>query len=203
METFSSSVTYPAAVPRARRAANEPPREFAIDRTLGPGRHPLLAVFPGLDRLPAFSAVAKRHPDGEKDLVRVAIELVSDDIWMYVAPTARPPDAPPEWTPVIAKDADVIVVGLSHLRESPAILLYLDILHELCHIAQRRRGLDLWDRRYGYVDRPTEVEAYEFVIEEARRLGATKPFLREYLRVEWVSEEDYQRLLDKMGLSEG
>lgn len=184
-----------------RKAANEPPKGFAVNRALVPGTYPLLEVFPKLEALEAFAAVQGQDKSGHCVLREVRIAVSKDDVWMYVAPRSIPDNMRSQWNPVVAPEGDVIVVGHSHLAESPPILLYLDILHELCHIVQRHAGQELWDEKYDYVDRPTELEAYEFVVEEARKLGATKPFMREYLRVEWVSEEDYQRLLEKMGLS--
>lgn len=188
-------------MPRARKSANEPPAGFSVNRTLGPGRYKLLEAFPGLDKLPAFLAITTKDPGGVKGILEAFVEVVKDDIWMYVAPRTLPPGSREHWSPVISGDSDVVVVGHAHLAESAPILLYMDILHELCHVAQRHRGIELWDPKYDYVDRPTELEAYQFVIDEGKKLGATKPFLKEYLKVEWVSDEDYERLLQKMGLS--
>lgn len=190
----------PFPVPRARKASNQPPTGFAVDRTRGVGRHPLLSVFPGLDALPAFLELGRRDPGGTEGLRLTEVEVVPQDVWMYVAPSSPSELKREGWNPVYSGDKDVVVIGGSHLVESPGILLYLDVLHELCHVAQRHRGLKLWESGKSYVDRPTEIEAYQFAIDEAHRLGATTPFLREYLRVEWVSEEDYQRLLERMGI---
>jgi len=44
--------------------------------------------------------------------------------------------------------------------------------------------LDLFDRKYSYVDRPTEVEAYKYTVEEARNLGMKKEEILDYLKVE-------------------
>ncbi len=195
---------YRYCVPKGRRAANQPPKGFSVNRGLGKGRHSLLEAFPGIEKLPAFAAIATKDPRGPARLALTEVEVVEADIWMYVAPSD--PDeigsmrSREGWKPVFSGEKDVVVVGHDHIAESPEILLYLDILHELCHVTQRHRGMHLWAEGYSYVDRPTEIEAYQFVIEEARRLGATTPFLQEYLKVEWVSDEDYQRLLEKMGL---
>ena len=118
---------------------------------------------------------------------------------MYVAPHRLPPDASARWRPVTSR-ADCVAVGQSHLRRSPALVLYLDILHELYHILQRWDGRSLWDDAYAYVDRPTEIEAYRFVVREAHRLKAGDPFLRSYLRVEWISREEHRRLLAHVGV---
>ena len=118
---------------------------------------------------------------------------------MYVAPHRVPPDADSSWRPITSR-ADCIAVGQSHLRRSPALVLYLDILHELYHVVQRWDGRSLWDEGYSYVDRPTEVEAYRFVVREAYRLQASDAFLRSYLRVMWISREEHRRLLRNVGV---
>ncbi|MCI4360294.1 MAG: hypothetical protein L3J91_01180 [Thermoplasmata archaeon] len=177
------------------------PAGFSVRRDLTLGRHPILEAFPGLDRLPT----AERHePDGTKREQlhhHTFVELVADDVWMYVAPHEVPPGARAQWRPVLAQGADCIVIGESHLRESPELILFLDIFHELCHIRQRHAGLELWDRRFSYVTRPTEVEAYQFVVDEARRFGVKDAVLRDYLRVEWIDEKEFLQLLATMGIS--
>ncbi|MCI4361279.1 MAG: hypothetical protein L3J91_06200, partial [Thermoplasmata archaeon] len=67
--------------------------------------------------------------------------------------------------------------------------------HEFRHLLQRRDGADLWDMSRGYVRSRTELEAYRFAVREARRLGASNAFLRDYLKVEWVSRADHAQLL--------
>jgi hypothetical protein len=179
----------------------EVPLGFKVDRKIPLGRHPLLAAFPGLDRL----GTAERHePNAKKrDQLhrKTFVEIVPEDVWMYVAPTERPPEAPRQWQPVLANGQDCIVIGEGHLRDSTDLILFLDIFHELCHIRQRHRGLELWDRRFSYVTRPTEVEAYKFVVDEARRFGVEDPVLRDYLKVEWISDKEFRQLLDAMGVS--
>ncbi|MHB8352642.1 MAG: hypothetical protein ACYDFT_08175, partial [Thermoplasmata archaeon] len=120
----------------------------------------------------------------------------------YVAPRRRLTTLRrSRFDPVVSPDADVIVVGEKHFRQSPRLILFLDIFHELCHLAQRDRGLELFDRPESYVRRPTELEAYRFVVEEARRLRVEDAVLREYLMVEWISPEEFAELLGAMGVS--
>lgn len=185
-------------MPPARKSV-EPPSEFVIQRDLSPGRYPLLSVFPGLDRIRAFKELPK--DEGEKGVLwGTQVELVPEDIWMYVAPKELPSGRRPGWKPVVSHD-DCIVVGHEHLTDSPAMIVYLDILHELCHVIQRFHGRELWDPKYSYVDRPTELEAYEVAVREARRLGVGDAFLRDYLRVEWVSDQDFRRLLRHLSVA--
>lgn len=93
-----------------------------------------------------------------------------------------------------------IVVGKDHLKNSEKKILYLDIIHELVHVKQQRQGLDLYDSSYAYVDRPTEIEAYEIAVEEARRLGMKDDEIFEYLHVEWISTDEHKRLASHVGV---
>jgi hypothetical protein len=93
-----------------------------------------------------------------------------------------------------------IVVGKDHLKNSEKIVLYLDIIHELVHVKQQREGLDLYDSTYHYVDRPTEVEAYEIAVEEARKLGMNDSEIFDYLHVEWISHDEHKRLASRVGV---
>lgn len=199
MTSGSSGRPMPRSGPRPR-ADSQVPAGFRIARELPVGRHPLLAAFPGLDRL----ETATRHePDQRKRVALHAetwVELVAEDVWMYVAPEKVPADARGRWNPVPAGGKDCIVIGEEHFRRSPPLIVFLDIFHELCHIRQRHDGRELWDRRFSYGQRPTEVEAYKFVIDEARRFGVADPVLREYLKVDWMDDADYRHLLAAVGV---
>ncbi|MGA8664652.1 MAG: hypothetical protein WB809_06285 [Thermoplasmata archaeon] len=178
----------------------EPPSAFRIARDLPLGRHPILKVFPGLDRLPPGRKIHKEAKVRARLFRSTEIELVAADLWMYVAPREIPKFVRREWKPVVSPDTNCIVVGAGHLRESPALTLYLDIYHELCHILQRDGGAELWEAGVSYVERWTEVEAYRFVIEEARRLKVSDAYLREYLEVEWISAKEHRTLLTTLGV---
>ncbi|HYK93233.1 MAG TPA: hypothetical protein VEY07_04225 [Thermoplasmata archaeon] len=172
-----------------------------MTRDLALGRHPILAAFPGMDKL---STAERLVVDGENRATlfrETTVELVSDDAWMYIAPWEIPREASGRWQPVLTpKGSDCIVIGESHLRESPPLILFLDIFHELCHVLQRHDGRELWDRRYSYVKRPTEVEAYRFVVEEARRLHVADAVIRDYLKVEWIDDSELNQLLTTLGV---
>ncbi len=123
---------------------------------------------------------------------------------MYVAPRELPKipsSVRRRWQPVLSPDQDCIVVGAGHLRESSELVLFMDIYHELCHLVQRRNGANLWEPGVGYTKRWTEVEAYRFVVDEGRSLGVTDAFLREYLRVEWITDEEHAELLAALGVA--
>ncbi len=92
-----------------------------------------------------------------------------------------------------------IVVSSEYLRTGDERYLYLDVIHELVHIRQFMEGKELFDRRFSYVDRPTEIEAYAASVKEAMRIGMREEEILDYLKVEWVTEEEFQRLLLAVG----
>ncbi|HKZ89238.1 MAG TPA: hypothetical protein VJ300_03160 [Thermoplasmata archaeon] len=157
-------------------------RDIRVNRRVRAGKHGILEVFPGIDRRAAFRAL---FPDGlREDVLRdCKIDVVSEDMYMYI-------DA----------EAGNVVAGLEYLRTGEGHILYLDILHELTHIRQWHDGKELWDRRYSYVDRPTEIEAYEVAVKEARRLGMSDRDIADYLRVEWTSRTEHERLCKHLGV---
>jgi hypothetical protein len=185
--------------PTASAEAPNPPG-FRIARGLPLGRHPLLEVFPGLDRLRPGRRIHEDPEVRRRLFDTTEVELVDEDLWAYVAPKEVPKFTRRGWKPVVSPARNCIVVGVGHLRESDSMILYLDIYHELCHVLQRDGGAELWPPGVDYVDRWTEVEAYRFVVEEARRLHVSDAFLREYLKVEWIGEADHRRLLDELGV---
>jgi hypothetical protein len=93
-----------------------------------------------------------------------------------------------------------LFVNSNYLKNGDKIDIYLDIVHELCHIKQHMEGRELFDGRYDYVDRPTEVEAYRYTVQEARRLGLSDQRILEYLKTEWMSREDLEKLAKHVGV---
>ncbi len=156
--------------------------EPRVNRKVKAGKYPLLEVFPGLDESEAFRTL---FSDGlRKEVLRdCKVDVVPEDAYMYIDPSAGN-----------------VCAGLAYLRNGESKILYLDILHELTHIRQWHEGKELWDRRFSYVDRPTEIEAYETAVNEARRLGMTDREIADYLRVEWTSREDHERLCRRLGV---
>lgn len=184
-------------------AARHPPSEpegFRVNREFPAGRHPLLAVFPGLDALAPAHRLEEDPERRSRLFDRTCVEIVDQDLWMYVAPWEAPKGMRRGWKPVTAPGRDCIVIGQSHLRESPAMVLFMDVFHELCHVVQRRDGANLWAPGVSYVERWTEIEAYRFVVREARELGVDDGFLREYLKVEWISDAEHKALLGQVGV---
>jgi GNAT superfamily N-acetyltransferase len=96
-----------------------------------------------------------------------------------------------------------IIINPEYLKTGHERHLYLDVIHELAHVKQFREGKELYDRRYAYFERPTEIEAYKVAVEEARRIGMDKQEIVEYLKVEWVTEQEFARFVAMMRIDEG
>ena len=152
-----------------------------ISRGATRGFHPFLDVFGGFDRVGAVRAIFGPRAKG-----------VLDALWVEVTDGRG-------YMRINDEKGSIVVSG-KYLREGNEVDVYLDVIHELVHIRQHREGRELWDRRYEYVDRPTEIEAYKAAVKEARRLGMGEEQLVQYLKVEWISDEHFQRFLENVGV---
>lgn len=161
-------------------------RIFVIVRKKEEGLYRLDDVFPGLTESEPFHEIFPSEEERRSLLSRPLLYLSPEDTYMYVD-----------------DEKGHIVIGLSYLQDGDTTFLRLDILHELVHLNQLRRGMDLFDKRYSYVDRPTEIEAYEFVVMEARLMGLSEERIEEYLEVDWVSAEEHRRLAKRLGVNRG
>lgn len=93
-----------------------------------------------------------------------------------------------------------LIVGARYLNEGNTVDIYLDVIHELVHVRQFMEGKELFDSDYAYIKRPTEVEAYCHAVKEARRLGMNDEEICEYLKTEWMSDDDLQKLARTVGI---
>ncbi len=93
-----------------------------------------------------------------------------------------------------------LIISANYLRTGALNGIYLDIVHELCHVRQFRRRERLFYPKLSYVDAPSEIEAYRITIEEGRRIGLTDAELLDYLRIEWISAAEHRRLARHVGL---
>jgi len=87
-----------------------------------------------------------------------------------------------------------ILVSSRYLNNGDKIDVYLDVIHELVHVKQFMQGKELFDVHYGYTERPTEIEAYRCAVDEAKNLGLTDERICDYLRTEWMSNQDLRQL---------
>jgi hypothetical protein len=156
---------------------------FTVNRSLAAGSYSLREIFSGLQdvepliRCVGDTAVLKQMLD------RTRVTLRDEDGYMYV------------------NDEDgSLVIGLEYLKNGQLNHLYLDVIHELVHVRQFLQGRNLFDERYRYVDRPTEIEAYRCCVEEGRKMGMSDKEIAQYLYVEWITEKDHVRLLKTLGV---
>jgi len=152
-----------------------------IARKTPVGLHPFASVFGGFERVLAVRAIFGRKTDVV--LGNLSVEITEGRGYMKIDD----------------KRGSIMVNG-KYLEEGREVDLYLDVIHELVHIRQHAEGKELWDKKYEYVDRPTEIEAYKVAVKEARRLGMTEGQVAEYLKVEWIPEEVFQRFLRNVGV---
>ena len=93
-----------------------------------------------------------------------------------------------------------LMVNPDYLRNGDRVDIYLDVIHELVHRRQWMDGKNLFEDGYRYVERPTEVEAYRYTVDEARRLGLSDERICSYLKTEWMSDEDLRQLAKTLGV---
>jgi hypothetical protein len=154
---------------------------FTANRALSEGNYILRDVFLGLEDVEPLIKCVGDPSTLRQILERTRVTLKDEDGYMYV------------------NDEDgSLVVGLEYLKTGEEIHLYLDVIHELVHVKQFLQGRELFDHRYSYVDRPTEIEAYRCCVEEARKIGMSESAIAEYLYVEWITKEDHARLLETL-----
>ena len=93
-----------------------------------------------------------------------------------------------------------LLVNKRYLANGSREDIYLDVIHELCHVKQHLNGRDLFDPRYDYVDRPTEIEAYRYTVQEAKRIGVSDAYIRLYLEAGQMSTGGLEKLIRNMGV---
>jgi len=155
--------------------------DVVINRDASPGTVSFTEVFKGFEKVGAVQEIFGRRT--RRVLEDLSVELADGRGYMR-----------------INDEKGSIVVNTKYLKEGNELHIYLDIVHELVHIRQHMEGKELWDKKYAYVDRPTEVEAYLAAVKEGRRMGLEQDELVEYLKVEWVTEEEFSRMLRTLGV---
>lgn len=155
-----------------------------IDREPGGPTCSFKEVFRGFERVRAVREIFRESTDEILSALRV--RLTVEKGYLYVD-----------------DERGMIVVSSTYLRSGEKRYLYLDVIHELVHIRQLREGKELFDKRYVYVRRPTEIEAYRTTVKEARRIGMSDEEIAEYLRVEWVTELEFREFLGTLGIQTG
>jgi len=96
-----------------------------------------------------------------------------------------------------------LIVNANYLKKGKTRDIYLDLIHEFVHVKQFRDGRELsldFGKRFEYVDRSTELEAYRHTIKEARKLGMRDEEIVDYLRITWLDEDEVRRLARNLGV---
>jgi len=150
---------------------------FRIDRRLEPGQYRLTEVFADIRTYGILSAIFADAEEIDRVVANTKVLVVDQPYEMYVN-----------------NDDASITIGLTHLRRASDEFLYLDIIHELCHVKQHLQGRNLYDRSKAYVDRETEIDAYRITVQEARRIGLNDDAIANYLHVSWITPEEHKRL---------
>jgi hypothetical protein len=159
----------------------ELPEYACVIRTLPCGEHEYLSLLPKVQQSPAAERIGScSMPFGRLlETARVRIERSKGYVWVDI-------------------DAHAIILVDRYYRRGDPLDLYLDLLHELTHLRQLAEGHDLWDERYRYVDRPTEIEGYAVAVEEGRRLGMSEAEIIKHLSNPWMSHEDLRALIENI-----
>ena len=160
-------------------------KSFRVNRDLPAGRYILPQVFAGLEDVQTLNRCIHDSSLLRRILGETEVTLTANGTrYMHV------------------DDEDgSLVVGLQYLRDADEQYLYLDIIHELVHVKQYLDGRELFDDEYSYADRPTEIEAYQYTVEEGRRLGMTNEEIARYLYVEWITGKEFARMLGTLGVT--
>jgi hypothetical protein len=157
---------------------------FNINHRLEPGQYSLEEVFPDIRSYVILYTIFAGKEEIDQVITHTRVFVVDNNYEMFVN-----------------NEDGSITIGLTHLRTSPDNILYLDIIHELCHVQQHRQGRNLYDRRRAYVDRDTEIEAYLVTVREARRIGLNDEAIADYLRVAWLTPQEHQRLARRLNVT--
>jgi hypothetical protein len=159
----------------------ELPEYARVIRTLSCGEHEYLSLLPKVKQSPAAGRIGScSMPFGRLlETARVRIERGKGYVW-------------------VDTEAPAIILVDRYYRRGNPLDLYLDLLHELTHLRQLAEGHDLWDERFRYVDRPTEIEGYAVAVGEGRRLGMSELEIMQHVSNPWMTHEDLLALIENV-----
>jgi hypothetical protein len=161
----------------------ELPEYACVVRSLERGEHPFVALLPMVEKSPAA-----RRIESSTMKLRVLLE------------TARVRIQPGRGYIWIDDELPAIVLVERYYQKGSALDLYLDLIHELTHLRQLAERQDVWDERFPYVDRPTEIEGYAVAIEEGLRLGMSEDEILQHLSNPWMTSAEVRRLRQNIAL---
>jgi len=156
---------------------------FEVNRNVEIGVHKLPEIFKGLENVEALKAVFGSAERLKDVLENLSVRITKREGYMW-----------------IDDDNCHVCISFDYLSKADKRYIYLDMVHELVHIKQLKDGIELFDKNYTYVERPTEIEAYKITVEEAKKIGMTENEIMYYLSVEWIDHDDRVKLLTTLGM---
>jgi len=152
-------------------------RALPVGRLLRPtgAKYPFTSYFKGLEKIEAVRQIFGEQTEAVLRNLKVAFTWLPGYMW-------------------IDSEDGSLMVSSRYLNNGDRTDIYLDLIHELVHVKQFMEGKKLFDVEYDYADRPTEIEAYQHAVREARRLGLNDERICQYLKTEWMSYDDLKRL---------
>ncbi len=159
------------------------PPEVQIPTEVPIAMHPFTKYFKGFEKVQAVMDIF--GSETEKILSELSVEFFSSKFG-YMG---------------VSDQDGHMIVSAHYLRNGDALSKYLDVVHELVHVKQYKLGQALFDEKYEYTERPTELEAYRHAIKEAKRLGMSDDDIFEYLKVSWLDEDEVRKLASNVGVT--
>lgn len=163
------------------KAVTDPQLKVKITRDVPVATYPFIDFFKGFDKV---EAVRKIFGEKTEHVLRdLRVEFAGTRGYMYVSP-----------------DDGHLLISAPYLRKGDLVDIYLDIIHEMVHVKQFMEGKELFDDNFSYTERPTEIQAYRHTVDEARSIGLNEEKICEYLKTEWMTDEEFQRLTETLNV---
>jgi hypothetical protein len=159
----------------------ELPEYARVVRTLACGEHLYRALLPRISESPAVRRIASSTIPLDELLNTALVRIQCGEGYVRIDDTIP-----------------AILLTEDYYKRGSGLDLYLDLLHELTHLRQLAEGHALWDKRFPYVDRATEIEGYAVAIEEGMRLGMSKSDVIRHLSNPWMTRADIRRLIENV-----
>jgi len=153
----------------------ELPMSIKISRIPSSPVCPFITYFKGFERVKIVRQIFGE--EAEEVLCNLVVEFTEETRYMKVS------------------DIDGrLLVNPTYLENGDMIDLYLDVIHELVHVRQFMNGRSLYEKNQSYIERETEIEAYQIAVMEARVLGLSNCEICRYLESELLNDEESTRL---------
>ncbi len=167
-----------------RTSLDQDLKSFRVNRNVREGSYRLHEIFAGLEEVETLAKWVGNHEQLNRIIEDTKVMITRGRPYIGVSDLYG-----------------ALSVGLKYLRTGDERDLYLDAIHELVHIKQYMDGKELWDIKYSYVDRPTEIEAYRCAVEEARKIGMSDDAIANYLYTDRMTKKEHGRLLKNLNVA--